>query len=69
MNIIRKGLTGFDLKYLALIFMVMDHIHYFLNLQERCQFGFPGQEDWQRHCFYFASSKDSFTHMIEKNIS
>ena len=28
MNIIRKGLTGFDLKYLSLIFMVMDHIHY-----------------------------------------
>ena len=31
MNIIRKGLTGFDLKYLALIFMVMDHIHYFFE--------------------------------------
>jgi hypothetical protein len=31
MNIIRKGLTGFDLKYLALIFMVLDHIHYFFE--------------------------------------
>ncbi|MBO4457380.1 MAG: hypothetical protein J5802_06660 [Butyrivibrio sp.] len=26
-----KGLTGFNLKYLALIFMVLDHIHYFFE--------------------------------------
>jgi hypothetical protein len=30
----RKGLTGFQLKYLALALMVLDHIHYF--------FGFTG---------------------------
>ena len=26
-----KGLTGFELKYLALVFMVLDHIHYFFE--------------------------------------
>lgn len=31
----KKGLTGFQLKYLALILMVVDHIHYF--------FGFTGE--------------------------
>ena len=30
-----KGISGFTLKYLALIFMVLDHIHYF--------FGFTGK--------------------------
>ena len=30
-NLLKKGLTGFELKYLALIFMVLDHIHYFLE--------------------------------------
>ncbi|WP_455714183.1 TraX family protein [Anaerosporobacter sp.] len=27
----KKGLTGFQLKYIALILMVMDHIHYFFE--------------------------------------
>ena len=27
----KKGLTGFQIKYLAMIFMVMDHIHYFFE--------------------------------------
>ena len=40
MNIIRKGLTGFDLKYLALIFMVMDHIHYFFEFTGKVPIGF-----------------------------
>ncbi|MCR4617087.1 MAG: conjugal transfer protein TraX [Lachnospiraceae bacterium] len=26
-----KGLTGFNLKYLAMVFMVLDHIHYFFE--------------------------------------
>ncbi|SDB12929.1 TraX protein [Pseudobutyrivibrio sp. YE44] len=26
-----KGLTGFNLKYLAVVFMVLDHIHYFFE--------------------------------------
>lgn len=30
-NIKEKGLTGFNLKYLALIFMVLDHAHYFFE--------------------------------------
>ena len=30
-NLLKKGLTGFELKYLALIFMVLDHIHYFFE--------------------------------------
>ena len=30
-NIKEKGLTGFNLKYLALIFMVLDHVHYFFE--------------------------------------
>lgn len=30
-NLFKKGLTGFELKYLALIFMVLDHIHYFFE--------------------------------------
>ena len=30
-NLLKKGLTGFELKYLALIFMVLDHIHYFFG--------------------------------------
>lgn len=34
-NIRKKGLTGFDLKILALILMLLDHIHYF--------FGFTGK--------------------------
>lgn len=32
---LKKGLTGFQLKYIALILMVVDHIHYF--------FGFTGR--------------------------
>ncbi|OZV11748.1 hypothetical protein CIW83_12845 [Tissierella sp. P1] len=27
----RKGLTGFEIKFLALIFMLLDHIHYFFE--------------------------------------
>lgn len=34
-SIKEKGLTGFHLKYMALIFMVLDHVHYF--------FGFTGK--------------------------
>lgn len=30
-NLLKKGLTGFELKYLALILMVLDHIHYFFE--------------------------------------
>lgn len=30
-SIREKGLTGFNLKYLALVFMVLDHIHYFFE--------------------------------------
>lgn len=30
-NLLKKSLTGFELKYLALIFMVLDHIHYFFE--------------------------------------
>ncbi len=30
-RVLKKGLTGFDLKYLALIFMVLDHIYYFFR--------------------------------------
>lgn len=30
-KILKNGLTGFELKYLALVFMVMDHIHYFFE--------------------------------------
>ncbi|MBR5637068.1 MAG: hypothetical protein IKW81_09090 [Pseudobutyrivibrio sp.] len=30
-NLLKNGLTGFDLKYMALIFMVLDHIHYFFE--------------------------------------
>ena len=30
-SIKEKGLTGFNLKYLALVFMVLDHIHYFFE--------------------------------------
>lgn len=26
-----KGLTGFDIKFLALVFMLLDHIHYFFQ--------------------------------------
>ncbi|QFJ55338.1 TraX family protein [Pseudobutyrivibrio xylanivorans] len=34
-NLLEKGLTGFDLKYLALVFMVLDHIHYFFEFTGR----------------------------------
>ena len=30
-NLLKNGLTGFDLKYLALVCMVLDHIHYFFE--------------------------------------
>lgn len=30
----RFSLSGFQLKYIALITMVFDHIQYFLNIQE-----------------------------------
>ena len=30
-NLLKKGLTGFELKYPALILMVLDHIHYFFE--------------------------------------
>lgn len=30
-NLLKNGLTGFELKYLALVFMVLDHIHYFFQ--------------------------------------
>lgn len=30
-NLLKKGFTGFDLKYIALVFMVLDHIHYFFE--------------------------------------
>lgn len=35
MNVLKKGLTGFNLKYLALIFMVLDHIEYFFEFTGR----------------------------------
>ena len=28
---LKKGLTGFDLKTIALVLMVLDHIHYFFE--------------------------------------
>lgn len=34
-TIIKKGLTGFHLKYFALIFMVFDHIHYFFEYTQK----------------------------------
>lgn len=30
-SIKEKGMTGFNLKYLAMVFMVLDHIHYFFE--------------------------------------
>ena len=30
-SITQKGLSGFSLKYLAMVLMVLDHIHYFFT--------------------------------------
>lgn len=35
----RKTLTGFQLKYIALGAMLLDHIHYFLSTQVRFPYG------------------------------
>lgn len=39
-NIKEKGLTGFGLKYLALVFMVLDHIHYFFEFTGKVPIAF-----------------------------
>lgn len=46
-----KGFTDFQLKWLALVLMVFDHIHYFLSLRERCRNGFPCWAGCRRRCF------------------
>ncbi len=35
----RLSLSGFQLKYIALITMVFDHIQYFFDIQEKYPFG------------------------------
>ena len=39
-NVKEKGLTGFDLKYLAVVFMVLDHIHYFFEFTGKVPLAF-----------------------------
>lgn len=45
------GLTGTALKTIALVLMVMDHIHYFLNLRALCRNGSVCWRGCLRRCF------------------
>ena len=48
----KKDLQDFKIKLLALIFMLFDHIYYFLNSQVRYQLYFLGLADYLVDSFY-----------------
>ncbi len=49
----QKGLTGFQLKYMAMFLMVLDHIHYFFEFTGKIPIWFSILGDFQHHYFYF----------------
>lgn len=67
-EICKKGFTDFQLKWIALVLMVMDHIHYFSSLQVRYRNGFPCWADYRLRCFCFACWKVSNIPGTVKNI-
>ena len=59
----KSGLTGTALKTIALVLMVMDHIHYFLNLRALCRNGSACWRGCPHHCFCSALWRASPTPM------
>ena len=57
MDFFKKGISGFTIKILALIFMTFDHIAAFMP-----------QAEYQHHCLYSWLLKDFITLVTEKNI-
>lgn len=49
---LRHGLTGTTLKLMALVLMLLDHIHYFFEFTVPSRCGFPRRGGSQPPCFY-----------------
>ena len=56
-----RGLSGFDLKCLAMILMVLDHIHYFFDFTGRIPLFFFSLASCPAGCFCSVQSKASRT--------
>lgn len=48
---LRRGLTTVQLKWIALVLMVLDHIHYFSSSQARYRFCFRSWGGFLPGCF------------------
>ena len=62
------GLSGTALKMVALVTMLLDHIHYFLGIQVWCRSGSAWQEELVDRYFYSAWWRDLPIPEAERNI-
>ena len=46
-----RGLSGLDLKCLAMVLMVLDHLHYFFEFTGRIPLFFPNWAAYPAGCF------------------
>ena len=63
-----KGLTGFQLKYLAVGLMLLDHIHYFFEFIGKVPLFFSWLGRLALHFFYFVLSKALYTRTTAENL-